>query len=139
MKKIVILFFSLFLSIVTIAQTNSSKNILVFNITGISNIIHLKNGEKMYTDIIPITDGREMIFDFDNNIIKFIHVNSPFKIIKQLESQQVTLLDSEIFEVIDKNNEPATFQLALANDMALLYYRKKNTPGRVDVFYLAYK
>ena len=139
MKKIVILFFSLFLSIVTIAQTNSSKNILVFNITGISNIIHLKNGEKMYTDIIPITDGREMIFDFDNNIIKFIHVNSPFKIIKQLESQQVTLLDSEIFEVIDKNNEPATFQLALANDMALLYYRKKNTPGRIDVFYLAYK
>ena len=139
MKKIVILFFSLFLSIVTIAQTNSSKNILVFNITGISNIIHLKNGEKMYTDIIPITDGREMIFDFDNNIIKFIHVNSPFKIIKQLESQQVALLDSEIFEVIDKNNEPATFQLALANDMALLYYRKKNTPGRIDVFYLAYK
>jgi len=139
MKKIVILFLSFFLSIVTIAQTNSSKNILVFNITGISNIIHLKNGEKMYTDIIPITDGREMIFDFDNNIIKFIHVNSPFKIIKQLESQQVTLLDSEIFEVIDKNNEPATFQLALANDMALLYYRKKNTPGRIDVFYLAYK
>ena len=139
MKKIVILFLSFFLSIVTIAQTNSSKNILVFNITGISNIIHLKNGEKMYTDIIPITDGREMIFDFDNNIIKFIHVNSPFKIIKQLESQQVTLLDSEIFEVIDKNNESATFQLALANDMALLYYRKKNTPGRIDVFYLAYK
>lgn len=139
MKKIVILFLSFFLSIVTIAQTNSSKNILVFNITGISNIIHLKNGEKTYTDIIPITDGREMIFDFDNNIIKFKHINSPFKIIKQFESQQVTLLDSEIFEVIDKNNESATFQLALANDMALLYYRKKKTPGRIDVFYLAYK
>lgn len=82
MRKIILLFLTIIFSIATIAQTNSLRNILIFNVIGINYELHLKNGEKSYGDNKPITDGRKVIFDFDNNTI-YVQKNvySPFKII----------------------------------------------------------
>lgn len=140
MRTIITLCFTFLLSIVSIAQVNHSENILAFKVTGISYIAHLKNGEKIYGDTTPINDGREVIFDFNNNTIncqKYIH--SPFKIVKQFKSQQITLTDSEVFEVIGNDNKPATLQLVLFNDMAILYLRQNERPGLVHSYHLAYK
>ncbi len=139
MRKIILLFLSIIFSIAIIAQTNSLENNLIFNVTGINYVCRLNNGEKIFGDVKPITDGRQVIFDFNNNNIYIQkYVYSPFKIVNHFKAQDITFTHSEVFNVIGRDKKPATLQLVLLNDQALLYVRQDNRQGLLHVYYLAY-
>lgn len=139
MRKIILLFLTIIFSIATIAQTNSLRNILIFNVIGINYELHLKNGEKSYGDSKPITDGRKVIFDFDNNTI-YVQKNvySPFKIINHSTAQNTTIYNV-VFDVIGRDKKPAKLHLVLLNYRALLYIQLNNRPGLLHVYDLAYE